>query len=99
DKLLRRANGVLRLTQIRPFTSQPEDDERRIERAGDIDAALGAIERVGADGGVVGGKRAVDGIRTLPEARRDEFGGEASVGDLLAHGARPLADLRGGEVV
>ncbi|MEY5025336.1 MAG: hypothetical protein RLZZ244_864 [Verrucomicrobiota bacterium] len=91
--------GVLGLAEVGAFAAEPEDERFAVEGFGDVDGFLGALPGVGAVPGVVGGVGAVDGVFGEPEARGDELGGQAGVGEGGAQCPGALLDLRGAQGV
>ena len=88
--------GALGLADVGALAGQPEDVVLAADLAGDVGAALGAVEGVLPIGRVVRGERAVDGPRVFPEPGGDDLDEQAlAVEDLLDLGdplerARPV---------
>lgn len=68
-----RGFGVFGLADIGSFAGEPEDVVFAADRAGDVDASFGAVERVASIGGVVRGEGAVDCACVFPQSGSDDL--------------------------
>src|SRR5262249_55029999 len=82
------------------------DDVPAVQCPSNVDSPLGALDGIAAFGGIVGGVAAVDGLRVLPQSRRDKLCKQAfAIEDFLQLGgglfqrARVVVDVGDGVVI
>ena len=88
DQIAMGVERIFRLADVRALAGQPEDDQFRAQRVGDVDRPLRAVDGPAAALRIVRREAAVDAVGMFPKPGRDELGHQPFA---VEH----LLDLRG----